>query len=986
MADIPKHEDTFEDVLVQVEHDLSQLKYNVGKINVDEKGATLDIKVLDNAISRTQSSIRRHADDYLKSVNKQQLVLPAIEDLPKQTLKIYKWKPSLEGLPDVYSQKKTLDALFHETKVKPEAVESLAVTKAKGKRVQYLPEDELQPVIKPSLLRMSIQHNIMTLQPRPELHWSKKELDFKPEKKSKCQMDSQTRPRRKVGESKHLFTSLPSLPSQITVSDRMDQMEIQATTSFVTEETEDQSEDAQTSTFTIVNGKIDPMAKDFICFKGRFSWCWSSVVEVLEDLTKLLREFAVPLAKVDGDNFIQLCPSSDYGYSKTLSKATLFSLLQNKGDVLELVSRPGQRYRGEGGRDAAATRIQACWRRYFNRTSYLCYHHRKNAAEVISMSWLLHYQRCQVKKDLQAKRFRQLENYRNRAEHLAENWKHIRSSKRTIIHIPSLGFSQSWRQNTRKYDILQNIQITRLCDIRDENVEVIYICPVHLGEDILRYYDNFLSRNGADSSTSQDLLCNKRFLILTPEAVDHFPTRNMCLSTLLKYSPSTLKQIKRQIQGKWAYIVGGVGHEDDLDVADELDVPILGPEPAVSQLHGTKSGGRRIFSEAGLEVPPGQGDVYALNQLYETLAELITQNIHIQRWLFKINVQRRGRDTAFCDVCHLRCYSWALQRYQYFGPDLYHSKWVQEFVMQKYLEEIPEWLIYYTQLAKCSRFQSWSEFMKFFLRQGGVVEAYPPSENVTHMTVDMLLEPSGEVTLLSWGDQLHGYCHLDIVGAIIPKTSVHLEILHSICMHVAHVCQQKCIMGYVSVGLATFVDHSTMKQKIWGIDLEIGFSDQLAMTQMLLMATGGTLNWHTGCFEVPMPVKEKCSEQEAAAKHLVDSRYAVVGIHLFHSNLSMLYHSMFFKMCKYNYIEFNKKENEGTVFALYDSSERSTIGMIAVSEDLQGALVTFAQNLSVIHQEILSSKKEEETNFKVVITNIEDMLEMIIQNKNQLMD
>lgn len=61
--------------------------------------------------------------------------------------------------------------------------------------------------------------------------------------------------------------------------------------------------------------------------------------------------------------------------------------------------------------------------------------------------------------------------------------------------------------------------------------------------------------------------------------------------------------------------MGGVGHEDDLEVADELDVPVLGPEPAVSQLHGTKSGGRRIFSEAGLEVPPGQGDVYALNQV-----------------------------------------------------------------------------------------------------------------------------------------------------------------------------------------------------------------------------------------------------------------------------------------------------------------------------------------------------------------------------------
>ncbi|XP_054892820.1 IQ motif-containing protein H isoform X2 [Poeciliopsis prolifica] len=925
MADLPKNEDRFEDVLVQVQQDISQLKYNIEKINVGEKDASLDIKVLDNAISRTQSNIRRHANDYLKSINKQQLVLPAIEDLQKQTLKVYKWKPSLESLPDVHSPRKTFDIVFPERKVKPEAVENLAVIKAKGKHIHYLPEDDLEPVIKPSLLRMSAQHNIMSLQPRPELHFSKKDLDFKLVKESKRQKASASKVGKKVGESKHVLTSLPSLPTQITASDSMEK---QATTSFVTKETQAKSVDADTSTFTIIKGQIDPMAKDFICFKERFSWCWSSMVEVLEDLTKLLREFAVPLAKVDGEHLIELFPTSDYVSRKTLSNATLFSLLENKGEVLELVSRPGQRYRGEGGRDVAATRIQTWWRGYLMRTSYLRYHRCKKAVDVISLSWLLHYQRCQIKKTLQAKRFRQLENYRSRAEHLAANWKHIQSSKRTIIHIPSLGFSQIWRLSTRKYNILQNIQITRLCDIRDENVEVIYISPLRLGEDILQYYDSFLRRNGTDSSSSQDLSCNKRFLILTPEAVDYFPTHNMCLSTLLKYSPCTLKQIKHQIRGKQAYIVGGVGHEDDLEVADELHVPILGPEPAVSQLHGTKSGGRKIFSEAGLEVPPGQGDVYVLCQLYEILAELLAQNIHVQRWLFKINGQRGGRDAAYCDVCHLRRYSWALKRYQHFGPDLWQAKWVQETVMLKYLEEIPEWLIYYTQLAKSCSYQSWSEFLKIFLMQGGVIEAYPPSENVTHVTVDMLLEPSGEVTILSWGEQLHGYCHLDIVGSIIAKTSVHQETLHSICMRVAHVCQQNYIMGYVSVGLATFVDHSTMTQKIWGIDLDIGFSNQLAMTQMLLMVTGGTLNWQTGCFEVPVPVKDKSSEQNDAAEHLVDSRYAVVGIRLFHSNLSMLYHSMFFKMCTFNGIVFDKKENQGTLFALYDSSERSTIGMM----------------------------------------------------------
>lgn len=54
--------------------------------------------------------------------------------------------------------------------------------------------------------------------------------------------------------------------------------------------------------------------------------------------------------------------------------------------------------------------------------------------------------------------------------------------------------------------------------------------------------------------------------------------------------------------------------------------------------------------------------------------------------------------------------------------------------------------------------------------------------------------------------------------------------------------------------------------QVWVIDLDIAYSDRLAMTQMLLLMTGGTLKWQTGCLEVQMPTGKKRCEHQAAVK------------------------------------------------------------------------------------------------------------------------
>ncbi|XP_064123441.1 IQ domain-containing protein H isoform X2 [Loxodonta africana] len=541
--------------------------------------------------------------------------------------------------------------------------------------------------------------------------------------------------------------------------------------------------------FCIYNGIIDKTSPDFLAFKQHFHLAWGSIFSLLEHIEKFLKDYAIPEVKIKGNSLVTLLP--EFELKNRLTRYDLLSVIEDPVHIQMMLNVPGQRYKGQDGKLEAVIKIQATWKCYRARQFFLAYRKQKWASGVIAIAWLLHCHKTRLRKILMESRQRHLENFRIRAKHLAANWNRIRTSRRTIIHIPSLGYSQPVRKHIADMDTQQNMQLGRLCDIFDDNVSVIYICSHHMDDELLLYYHKILSLQAAVKSGNPEARSDlqDRFKVITPEAVN-------------------------------------------------------------------------IFTEP------------ALVKISEELAGILAQ----------------------------------------------HAQPVNE-----------------------KRFPTWRKFLQTFLSQGGVIEAFPPAGSVTNLTVDMLIEPNGVIRILSTGDQFHADGPLISSGTTLPQTSVDPQVLHSMCLQIGNACKMRDVVGYFSIDLVTFIDPVTMEQQVWATDLDLSYSDQLALTQLTLYLTNGHLDCGLSTFEVPrfVPKKEKMSRLEILAM----------------------------------------PDRQGTVFIFFEHLKRDKLGMLTIGEDLQGVLVTFARNLFIIHQEISSPNMQGETNFKTTIGDVETILGVTEENK-----
>ena len=381
---------------------------------------------------------------------------------------------------------------------------------------------------------------------------------------------------------------------------------------------------------------------------------------------------------------------------------------------------------------------------------------------------------------------------------------------RTVVVVPGLSLDQDVLAKISGGLHYEERQLSMLLLLRMPNTRVVFVTSLPLDPVIVDYYLHLLS--GVPASHAR-----RRLVLLT--AHDASPDT---LTQKILERPRLLARIRRAIDDpQTAHLSCFNATDRERTLAVQLGIPLYACDPRLTGL-GSKSGSRRIFREAGVEMPDGCERLRDVSDVVSALLELKRRNPGLERAAVKLEEGFSGEGNAVFS------YSGAPQ-----GADL--AAWVRR--------ELPK------RLEFAAMGESWERYEPKLQEMGGIVESWIDGEKRSP-SVQMRITPIGGLELISTHDQVLGGSSRQVfLGSTFPAATAYARDLHEVGERVGEVLRGRGVLGRFGVDFVSVP--AGQRWQHYAIEINLRKGGTTHTMQMLQYLTSGRYEKDTGLFRVP---------------------------------------------------------------------------------------------------------------------------------------
>ncbi len=464
---------------------------------------------------------------------------------------------------------------------------------------------------------------------------------------------------------------------------------------------------------------------------------------------------------------------------------------------------------------------------------------------------------------------------------------------RGVVVLPGLSLDRETLAKLTGAQFYEERQLSMLSWLRLPRTQVIFLTSAQIPDALVDYYLGMLP--GVPHNHARQRLT----LLSCNDASDENLTRKI-LSR-----PRLVQRIRNAIvDPSVTHLTAFNTTADEVTLAVQLGIPLYGCDPALNHL-GTKSGSRKIFKEAGVDLPDGAEDLRDLHDVSRAVIALRARSPSLRRVVIKLEEGFSGEGNSILDL----------------PPTIPDASSMPDFILRTLRPEASG--------------QSARQFLETFARMGGIAEAWVEGKEKTSPSVQMRVTPSRALEIISTHDQVLGGTSGQVfLGSTFPAREAYRSLLVDAAQKVGALLLTRGVQGRFAVDFVTTREHDAWRAVALEINLRKGGTT--LPFQMLQFLTAGAVEAHTGEFRTPLG-EPRCyyatdNLQKPAYKALTpDDLVDILVNHQLH---------------------FDATRQQGVVFHLMGAiSAHGKLGLVSIAPTLEQAEAQYHQVESLLDAE-----------------------------------